>query len=188
MSFDSSHLMATVSLVGSAVSAGATLYFWLSKVRREQPNLKIYSADRSTEVILGVYRGETRSLQFRTSVVVANYSLLPNAVIAAELAVRRRDRSFEDIGSPRVAGLPLNVPSMTTVRIEFEWSAMLPALASAEELKASQIPQAYLDHYYSDPIQIGVSLWALGETEFRAVLPLRRDRADAGGLRLAQAA
>ena len=58
----------------------------------------------------------------------------------------------------------------------------------AEELKASQIPNAYLDHYYSAPLQIGVSLWALGDTEFRAVLPLRTERTSAGGLRLAQAA
>jgi hypothetical protein len=180
--------MSTVSLVGSVATAAATAYFWAVRVRREQPNLRIYAADRATEIILGVYRGETRSLQFRTSVIVANTSSLPNAAIAVEVALKRCDGAWEDVSAPRAAGLPLNLPSMTTVRLDLDWSVQLPALASAEALRPSEIGRAYVDHYYAAPATFGIAIWALGETEFRAVLPLVSDRAASVASRLTQAA
>lgn len=185
MAFDSSHLMSTVSLVGSAASAAATAYFWAVRVRRERPSLKIYCADRSTEINLGVYRGETRGLEFRTGVIVANYSSLPNAVIAAEIGLKRRDGSWEEVPSARTNGLPLNVPSMTTVRLEIAWSVTLPSLAPAEELRGSDVVRAYLDHYYAESRRFGVSIWALDNNEFRSVLPLTSERP---AIRLSEAA
>jgi hypothetical protein len=127
-------------------------------------------------VNLGVYRGETRGLQFRTSVVVANYSTMPNAAIAVELAIKRRDESWEEIPAPRVAGLPFNIPPMTTAKLDLDWSVTLPALAAAETLRPAEIGRAYLDHYYSESLKFGVSIWTLGEQEFRAVLPLMPER------------
>ena|SRR5438105_4104316 len=188
MTLDSSHLMSTVSLFGSAASAAATAYFWISRFRREQPNLRIYPAAQTPDVILGVYRGETRSLQFKTSAVVANYSSMPNAVISVELGMKRRDGSWADIAIVRAAGLPLNVPPMTTARLELEWSVMLPSLAPAEALRANEITNAYLEHYYATPAKFGVSIWALGETEFRAVLPLAGERSAVTPARLHVAA
>jgi hypothetical protein len=185
MAMDSSHMMSTVSLIGSAASAAATAYFWAVRVRRERPSLKLYSADRATEINLGVYRGETRGLQFRTGVIVANYSSLPNAVLAAEIALKKRDGSWEEVPSARATGLPLNVPSMTTVRLEVEWSVTLPSLASAEELRGSDVIRSYLDHYYAESRRFGVSIWALGNREFRAVLPLTMERP---AIRLSEAA
>jgi len=182
MSFDSSHLMSSVSLAGSVATAAATAYFWVVRARRERPNLRIYSADRATEINLGVYRGETRGLLFRTSVIVANYSSLPNAVIAAEVALKLSDGDWEDAAAPRVAGLPVNVPSMTTVRLDLEWSVQFRALAAAEALRPNEIVKAYLDHYYAQPSKMGIALWALGEKEFRTVLPLISERAAAARL------
>lgn len=185
MAMDSSHLMSTVSLVGSAASAAATAYFWAVRVRRERPNLKIYAADRATEINLGVYRGETRGLQFRTGVIVANFSSLPNAVIAAEIALKKRDGSWEEVPTARATGLPMNVPSMTTVRLEVDWSVTLPSLALAEEMRGSDVVRAYLDHYYAESRRFGISVWALDHKEFRSVLPLTSERP---ALRLSEAA
>jgi hypothetical protein len=182
MPFDSSHLMSTVSLVGSVATAAATAYFWAVRVRREQPNLKIYACERATEVNLGVYRGETRGLQFRAGVIVANYSSMPNAAIAVEVALKRRDGSWEEVPAPRATGLPFNIPPMTTAKLELEWSVTLPALAAAETLRPVEIGRAYLDHYYADALKSGVSIWALGEREFRAVLPLLPERTAAAPL------
>lgn len=182
MPFDSSHLMSTVSLVGSVATAAATAYFWVIRARRERPSLRIYAADRATEINLGVYRDETRGLLFRTSVIVANYSSLPNAVIAAEVALKSRDGDWEDAAAPRAAGVPLNVPSMTTVRLDLEWSVQLPALAAAEALRPSEIVKVYLDHYYAQPSRLGIAVWALGKKEFRAVLPLISERIAAARL------
>jgi len=186
MPFDSSHLMSTVSLVGSVATAVATAYFWAVRVRREQPYLKIYSCDRTTEVNLGVYRGETRGLQFRASVIVANYSSMPNAAIGVEVALKRRDGAWEEIPAPRAVGLPFNIPPMTTAKLDLEWSVTLPSLPAAETLRPVEIGRAYLDHYYSYALKSGVSVWALGEREFRAVLPLLPERGAAAPL--AQAA
>lgn len=172
MAFDSSQWMSTVSLVASSLSAAGTAYLWIVKARRELPNLQIYPCSAGAEVNLGVYRGETRGLQFRTSVVVANYSLLPNAVIGVDVSMKRRDGSWEDISAPRAAGLPLNVPSMTTQKVELEWSVVLPALADAEARRGVEIPGAYLDHYYAEPRRLGIAVWALGEKEFRSIVPL----------------
>jgi hypothetical protein len=179
MPMDSGHMMSTLSMVGSAASIAATFYIWFSKFRRERPNLRIYPSDQSAEINLGVLRGDTRGFQFRFSGVIANYSSLPNAVLGVELAMKRRDGSWEEIPAPRAAGLPLNVPPMTTVRLDLEWSVQLPALDSAERLRANEIPRAYLEHYYAARRRVGVSVWALGEAEFRAVLPLDSTRSEA---------
>jgi hypothetical protein len=178
MPMDSGHMMSTLSMVGSAATMAATFYFWVTKFRRERPNLRIYPSDQSAEINLGVFRDAKRGFQFRLSGVIANYSSLPNAVLGVELAMIRRDGSWEEIPAPRAAGLPLNVPPMTTVRLDLEWSVQLPALDSAERLRANEIPRAYLEHYYAARRRIGIALWALGEAEFRAVLPLDSTRAE----------
>lgn len=188
MALDTSQWMSTVSLIASGMSVAGTAYFWVVKARREQPNLQIYPCAGSVEVNLGVYRGETRGLQFRTSVVVANYSSLPNAVIGVDLSMKRRDGSWEDVPSSRAANLPLNIPSLTTQRIELDWSAVLPALADAESRRASEIAAAYLDHYFAAPRKLGVAVWALGHREFRAILPLGAEAAAVRDVPLPRAA
>jgi hypothetical protein len=180
-------MMSTVSLVGSVATAAATAYFWIVRARRERPCLRIYVADRATEIILGVYRGESRGLQFRTNVIVANTSSMPNAIIGVEIALKHRDGSWDDVPAPRVAAIPLNVPSMTTVRLEIEWTVTLPALAAAEALRANEIVTAYFEHYFATPSRFGIAIWALGEREFRAVLPLTSERI-AAAARLTEAA
>src|SRR5262249_19540788 len=126
--------------------------------------------------------------QFRTSVIVANTSSMPNAAIAVEVAFKRQDKGWEDVAAPRAAGLPLNLPPMTTVRLDLDWSVQWPALAAAEALRPSEIARAYREHYYAKPAKFGIAIWSLGETEFRAVLPLVADRAAGVAMRWSEAA
>jgi hypothetical protein len=181
-------MMSTISMIGSAASMAATAYIWITRFRRERPNLRIYPSDQTAEVTLGPYRGDLRSVQFRTVAVVANYSSLPNAVLAAELAMKRRDGDWNEIACPCAAGLPLNVPPMMTVRLELTWSTNWRALDSAEKLPNHEIVAAYLNHYCGEKPRIGLSVWALGDTEFRAVLPFALPPIDAERIPLRKAA
>ena len=185
MPFDSSHLMSTVSLVGSVATAVATAYFWAVRVRREQPYLKIYSCDRATEVNLGVYRGETRGLQFRASVIVANYSSMPNAAIGVEVALKRRDGAWEEIPAPR-GGLALQHSADDDGEIGPRMVGDFAGAAGRRDVAARRDRSRLSRSLLLRRAQIRRVGLVLGEREFRAVLPLLPERGAAAPL--AQAA
>jgi hypothetical protein len=66
---------------------------------------------------------------------------------------------------------------MSTQKVELEWSVMLPALADTESRRSNEIASGYLDHYYAEPRRLGVAVWALGEKEFRSIVPLSAEPA-----------
>ena len=76
--------MSVVSLIGSAIATLSTLYFWLVRMNREKPLLKVHLAGPlgadTLAAAAGAPAGTARSL-FSVKAVVANYSVLPNAVL-----------------------------------------------------------------------------------------------------------
>lgn len=72
-----------VSLVGSFFSGTCTMYFWLVRANRERPNLKPHYVKH--EFVLGRTREDQRHFGVTLEVVVANYSVLPNAVLGVRV-------------------------------------------------------------------------------------------------------
>jgi hypothetical protein len=64
--------------------------------------LKIYNGESHTSVGLSVLRGDIRILDFHLGIVVANYSLLPNAVIGARLSIQTKDGGWQHVENIRV--------------------------------------------------------------------------------------
>ena len=174
MSPEATPMVSVVSLVGSAATAAATAYMWLTRFRKERPNLQLYPAAAHTGIELGVLRGETRFLHFKFGAVVANYSSLPNAVIDVAVDLRRPDRSWQEVEKPRAtAALPLNVTSMTTALLTLEWVLPLQAVAEAEAVDGpGAIVAGYLAHYFTAPAAARLTVLALGDREFAAVLSI----------------
>jgi hypothetical protein len=75
--------LSSISLVGPAISALATLYFWLVRARGERPKLKCELSDR--ELFLGAGTAEQRQIGLKLGFVVANYCTLPNAVLVVKM-------------------------------------------------------------------------------------------------------
>ena len=167
MSLDVSPIMSAVSLIGSGATAAATAYMWLTRFRRERPNLQLYPATAQTGIEIGVLRGETRYLHMKLG-----------AVIDVAVDLRNRDGSWQDIKSPRVTvGLPLNINPMTTGLVTLEWTQALPAHEPAEANNGpGAIIAGYLDHLYTNPAAVRIAVLSLGDREFGAILPLAAPR------------
>lgn len=150
------------SLAGSIFSTACTTYFWFVKVRRERPLLKSHLADR--EFFLGNGGGDTRQIGVKLGIVVANCSLLPNALLGAQAAVRGRGNQWHDLPSvtfDKQTPLPFNIPTMQTILLRLNGTLTLPALPHLEEGTASKILQSYMQHYFADPRVIRIRLHAL---------------------------
>ena len=87
--------MTWMSLAGSVFSTACTAYFWLVRSRRERPNLASHLLEH--EFFLGQGRVETRTIGFQLAVVLANNSILPNAVIGARVWLRTADGNWESV-------------------------------------------------------------------------------------------
>ena len=97
-------------VAGSAVSMLTTLYFWLVRMRKEMPCLRPYLIDK--EFFLGNSRDNVRQIGVKVGVIVANYSVLPNAILGARLWVRVKD-GWQEVGHLE-DGDPSNQPVQTT--------------------------------------------------------------------------
>src|SRR4051812_42616187 len=75
----STMMMPIASMVGSALTAAWTAYFWLVRVKRERPDLRVYLADQ--EMFLAHSTGDQRHVGIKLGLIVANYSALPNALL-----------------------------------------------------------------------------------------------------------
>src|SRR5262249_30600956 len=116
-----------LSMVGSAVSMAATLYFWLVRMRREKPCLKPYLAD--PEVYLGLSRDDVRRIGVKVGIIVANYSVLPNAVLGARLWIRRADGGWLEAGNvafDKQTPQPFNVSPLHTVMLRLTAALSFP--------------------------------------------------------------
>src|SRR5690348_9648640 len=107
--------MAYIGLAGSVLSTLATLYFWLVRMRHEQPCLRPYLVD--SEFFLGLGRDNVRQLGMKAGIAVANHCVLPNALLRIRLWVRRHDgwQEVEHLSFDKVTPQPFNIPPMQTV-------------------------------------------------------------------------
>src|SRR5262245_3219762 len=102
--------MSMFGFLGSIFSTLATAYFWLVRMRQERPRLRPYLADH--ELFLGLSRDNVRQVGVKLGVVVANYSILPNAILGAKLSVRTRV-GWQEVGNvsfDKATPQPFNLP------------------------------------------------------------------------------
>jgi hypothetical protein len=165
-------LMSLTSLAGSVFSTACTAYFWLVKVRREQPSLRAHLADR--ECYLGTGGKDTRQVGLKLGVIVANYSALPNALLGARLWVRHRDggwREVENVSFDKQTPLPFNLPSMQTVLLRLNAYLSFPVQPEVEDAgTANRILSGYCDRFMTEPREIRIELEGLNERKHRDVL------------------
>jgi hypothetical protein len=160
-------MMSIASMAGSAFSTAATAYFWLVRARREKPQLKSYLVNR--ELFYGLQRPPDRHIGLKLGIVVANYSLLPNALLSINLWFKRRDDTWHPVHNPtfdKQTPLPFNVPSMQTVML---WVNGTLAFPIDDKLEEGGLP-GYVDHYLTDPREIKVQLRGLSGRLYTEVL------------------
>jgi hypothetical protein len=159
---DKSMMMPIFSMIGTALTALWTAYFWLVRVKRERPDLRSYVADQ--EVFLGNTVGESRQVGFKLGLIVANYSSLPNALLGVRLWLRQRDGDWlpvEAVTFDPKTPLPFNVPAMQTVLVRIAGRVAFP---TADDIEGAPTTLAnYLDRHVAAPREIGVELRGLGD-------------------------
>ncbi len=149
----------TVSLVGSAFSTALTVFFWFSRAQRERPNLKAYLIERN--FYIGLQR-DLRYLRAELTLIVANHSVLPNAVIGAKVWVRLKNGSlkeFEHLQFDPSTPQPFNIGSLQTVKLKLNGAL---GFACTEELENGGV-FAYLNHYCTNPRELEIQLISLDE-------------------------
>jgi hypothetical protein len=158
----STTMMPIASMIGSALTAAWTAYFWLVRVKRERPNLRPYLADQ--EQFLAHSTGEHRHVGIKLGLIVANYSSLPNALLGVRLWLRQRDRGWlevENVAFDAKTPLPFNVPAMQTVLVRVAGRVAFPTI---EEIEGTPtVLNDYLDRNLAAKRQIGVELRGLGD-------------------------
>jgi hypothetical protein len=159
---DKTMAMPVFSMIGSALTAAWTAYFWVVRVKRERPDLRPHLADH--EVFLGNTVGEARQVGIKLGLVVANYSSLPNALLGVRLWIRKRDGGWlpiESVTFDAKTPLPFNVPAMQTVLVRIMGRVAFP---TADDIEGTPTTLAdYLNRHAATPREIGVELRGLGD-------------------------
>ncbi len=154
--------MPIFSMIGSALTAAWTAYFWLVRVKRERPDLRSYIADQ--EMFLGNTIGETRQVGLKLGLIVANYSSLPNSLLGVRLWLRQQDGGWlpvESLTFDVKTPLPFNVSAMQTVLVRIAGRVAFP---TADEIEGTPATLAdYLDRHIAAPRVIGIELRGLGD-------------------------
>src|SRR5262249_17455586 len=123
--------LSVISLIGSVFATGSTLYFWLLRMNRERPQLKIQLAGPISADTLaagpGAPAGTARS-QFSAKVIVANYSVLPNPVLGVRAWVKSREGTWETavLSPDQNSQPPLNLPPLTVVPLSVTATITVP--------------------------------------------------------------
>jgi hypothetical protein len=153
--------MTWMSLAGSVFSTACTAYFWLVRSRRERPNLASHLLEH--EFFLGQGRVETRTIGFQLAVVLANNSILPNAVIGARVWLRTADGNWESVDgltTDQRTPLPLNLPPQQTGILRLAGHMTFPTV---KELEAERnIAGAYVKRLLRQPLEIEFETLGLG--------------------------
>ncbi|MFO0878280.1 MAG: hypothetical protein U0840_13090 [Gemmataceae bacterium] len=147
------------SAAGSVVSMGATLYFWMVRMRQEKPCLRPYLVDR--EFYLGLSRENERQIGVKLGVVVANHSVLPNAILGARMWLRGKE-AWQEVGNvafDKQTPLPFNLPPVQTVLLRLTGTLSFPFRGDLEE--GSKTPTHYLNAFLVQPLEIKLELQAL---------------------------
>src|SRR5947209_2581851 len=164
--------MAAISLVGSAFATLSSLYLWVVRFRGERPNLTVHLAGPVGADTLAAAAdappGTARAL-FTVKAVVANYSTLPNAVIAVKAWVRAADGGWlpATLSLDEKTQPPFNMPPMQTTPLAFTATVVVPERPdSAPKLSRRDAARQAV----GQPLRIGVELTALHEKRFSTEL------------------
>jgi hypothetical protein len=145
-----------LGVAGSAVSMLTTMYFWFVRMRKEQPCLKPYIADK--EFFLGLGRADVRQIGFKLGVIVANYSVLPNAILGVRLWIRLQS-GWQEVGHlafDKQTPQPFNVPPMQTVLLRLTGTLSFPYQDALE--KGSATLTNYLTTAIAQPLEMKLEL------------------------------
>jgi hypothetical protein len=153
--------LSLAGFAGSVFSTLATAYFWLVRVRRERPCLTPHLVDR--EFFLGLGRNGVRQLGVKVGVLVANYSVLPNAILGARLWLRVRDGwlEVEHLALDKQTPQPFNVPPLQTVLLRLNGTLSFAYQDSLEE--GSKSVGNYLNHFAIQPVELKLELRRLND-------------------------
>lgn len=149
------------SLAGSAFSALATIYFWFVRMRQERPCLRAHLADK--EFFLGLSRADTRQIGVKVGAIVANHSVLPNAILDARLRVRLQD-GWQEVGHlafDKQTPQPFNIPALQTVLLRLNGTLSFPYQAPLEQ--GSNVAANYLRCFLAQPLELKLELRCLNE-------------------------
>ena len=157
-----------LGVVGSAVSMIATFYFWLVRMRDERPCLKPFLADK--EFFLGLARDDVRQIGVKVGVIVANYSVLPNAILGARLSVRLKN-GWQEVGQlafDKQTPQPFNVPSKQTVLLRL--TGVLTFVYQDKLEAGSKTMANYVNEFLAQPLEIKLELHHLNSRSDSQVL------------------
>jgi hypothetical protein len=166
-------LVSYAGFAGSAVSMLATLYFWFVRMRRERPYLKPQVVDK--EFFLGLSRDEVRQIGLKVGLIVANYSVLPNAILAARMWVRLPN-GWQEVGQlafDKQTPQPFNIPPLQTVLLRLTGTLSFPYDDTLEQ--GSKTTANYLTGFLVQPIEIKLELCSLDQGADTHILTLPTD-------------
>lgn len=164
-------MLPLMSMVGSTVSLGITSYFWFVKMNRERPQLHCEAVEHASYIDLDQCTSEERWLNFRVSMVVANESTLPNAVMHVDVQVKPKAEG-RWVSVPRVrpvqgSNFPVNMLPLQSGLLTVEWEMSFPYLEAAEQHpNPADSVAGYLQHYWESSEQITIQLKGLRNTSF----------------------
>jgi hypothetical protein len=180
--------MSYVGFAGSAISMLTTLYFWLVRMRQEQPCLKPYPTDK--EFFLGVGNDKVRQIGLKVGIIVANYSVRPNAVLRARLWIGLNDGWLEvgHLAFDKQTPQPFNIPPLQTVLLRLAGTLSFPVQDALED--GNKTLANYLNTCVAQPLELKLELQHLTEGADAHVLtwPTEGERAVHGAKSLSSAA
>jgi hypothetical protein len=146
---------------GSAVSMLTTLYFWFVRMRKEQPCLKPFVADK--EFFLGNSRDGVRQIGVKLGIIVANYSALPNAILGARLWIRQTNGwlAVEHLEFDKQTPHPFNVPPLQTVLLRLTGTLSFAYQDALEE--GNKTVANYLNAFGTQPVEMKLELQHLND-------------------------
>jgi hypothetical protein len=159
-----------VSLAGASFSTATTIYYWFMKVRGERPKLSCELSDR--EIFLGSMTEQTRQLGLKLGLVVANGSVLPNAVLGVRLWVKGREGDWleaDKVTLDKATSRPINLPAMQTAYLVVNGTLTLPMTNELEQ-QGSKTLAGYAERYLTNPREIKVELKGLNGKTFTSIV------------------
>lgn len=159
-----------LGVVGSALSMLTTAYFWFVRIRKEQPNLVPHLVDK--EFFLGISRDGVRQVGLKIGFIVANYSILPNAILGARLWIRVKD-GWQEVGSlafDKQTPQPFNLTPLQTTLLRLSGTLSFPY---QDELEGTNKALAnYLAAFLGQPLEIKLELQHLNRRADAHVMTL----------------
>ncbi len=156
-------LMDMATLSGSAIATAITAYFWLVRSRREAPDLRFYMVAPLDGNQSGGREGNRLDCHVLARSVVANYSMLPDTLIAIRVWLLLATGEWVEA---RLAGgerspFPVNLAAMHSALVNLE----MTFTGSGDLTGSSSVSRrdASLAHL-STPARIRVEMQGLSNT------------------------